>query len=558
MLEILQKAIKIAFLKKIIQTLVEKRECKFDDFRFLTGLSERELNKFLLLLHRFYTEVETDTGSLYKANEDTKMLTSIPDSFWESLPGFNSFTIFENELDSLISGNFLKIVFDELDNVIAGEKWNKRAIFLMGLSAYLSRNDRIHGRLAGPTAVGKSFEMLSVLEFFPPEDIIKFTSLSPRFLQYRLLGQKVDGKILVITEFDGAEPALVTIKPMMSGDIGGIIAGIVKELEPIELRFEGIPLVFTSSTKIRLDPEFESRAYKLEVDESPEQTRRVMEFEATEDIVPEKLTSDKKEFIRNCIRILREVGEKNIRILYAKELAERYPTDNVIMRRLFKMVKSFIKTVTFANQFNRPRLLRNGFNFVLANFGDYETVFPVIQHTFQIAYTKGSRKLDEVYKVCEELKRNESQITIKSVANKMGISQNTAGVYLDDLVNLGRLYKESDPIDRRKNIYELREYDLADIPSISQLRASFTQNKLENVLSEISEFHNPLKIKFKLEDVSVDTLYSILISHESTDSDIQTEEENASEQAREGNRSLNQIISDINGSLSRNDEDYEV
>ena len=88
-----------------------------------------------------------------------------------------------------------------ISGLIAGEAANARLLYLVATSRLFSRP--MHACVKGPSAGGKSELRKAVLAFFPPEDVIGFTTLSERALLY--FEEDFAHKIMSMGEAAGAD-----------------------------------------------------------------------------------------------------------------------------------------------------------------------------------------------------------------------------------------------------------------------------------------------------------------------------------------------------------------
>jgi hypothetical protein len=135
--------------------------------------------------------------------------------------------------------------------------------------------------IKGPSSAGKSEIRKQVLEFFPPEDIVSFTTLSEKSLLYYEFD--FPHKILSMGEAAGIEE-----KNMQDYLLRELISE-GKLRYPVVMKVDGKGMVtqtvvkngpvafMVTTTKAALHPENETRMLSVEVDDSEEQTRRVLD-----------------------------------------------------------------------------------------------------------------------------------------------------------------------------------------------------------------------------------------------------------------------------------------
>ena len=99
------------------------------------------------------------------------------------------------------SEDILGLWLKSWDQVMAGEHQNAKLLYLIATSRLF--DSCMHVAIKGPSSGGKSEIRRQVLEFFPPEDIVTFTSMSERALLYHK--GDFDHKILSMAEAHGFE-----------------------------------------------------------------------------------------------------------------------------------------------------------------------------------------------------------------------------------------------------------------------------------------------------------------------------------------------------------------
>ena len=165
---------------------------------------------------------------------------------------------------------------------------------------------------------GKTALQDAVLAFCPPEDLVKLTSLSGKALFYKdRLSLK--NKVLALEEGDGAEEAMYAIRNLISA--GELVSeSTIKDLTTgrlttMENRVEGPSTVCFTTTKPDVDPETKSRFWVTSIDESRDQTRKILLFQRQQHLSDGLITSPEIEAIlrkhRNFQRLLKPLAVKN-------------------------------------------------------------------------------------------------------------------------------------------------------------------------------------------------------------------------------------------------------
>ena len=236
---------------------------------------------------------------------------------------------------------------------LIGEEANK-------LLGYLTMTSR---KLANPLAVlilsssgaGKTALQDAVVAFCPPEDLVKLTSLSGKALFYKEQ-TSLKHKVLALEEGDGAEDAFYAIRSLISS---GVLVSetTIKDLTSGKLttmknEVQGPTAVFYTTTRPDTDPETKSRFFVTGIDESREQTRRILSFQRKqrlEDDVTAHIIREK--ILRrhwNFQRLLQPLGVKNP---YADHLS--YGDDRLQGRRDQPKYLNLINAVAFMRQMQK-------------------------------------------------------------------------------------------------------------------------------------------------------------------------------------------------------------
>ena len=161
---------------------------------------------------------------------------------------------------------------------IVGERPNRLLLYLAMTSRKM--DEPLAVQILSSSGAGKSHLQDAVLSLCPPEDLIKLTSLSGQALFYK--GEdSLRHKCLAIAEVAGAEGARYALRNLIS-EKKLVIETTIKNAQTGRLETQlntvyGPTAVFETTTNPDTDPETKSRYLLLSVDESPEQTRAIVE-----------------------------------------------------------------------------------------------------------------------------------------------------------------------------------------------------------------------------------------------------------------------------------------
>jgi hypothetical protein len=242
------------------------------------------------------------------------------------------------------SGDVLSLFAKSWHKLVAGEENNAKLLYLVATTRLF--DICMNAAIKGPSSAGKSAVRKKVLEFFPPEDVVSFTTLSEKALLY--FENDFAHKILSMGEAAGTEEQ--TLQDYLLREL--ISEGVLRY--PVVQKVEGkglvtVPVIkngpvafMVTTTKAALHPENETRMLSLEVDDSAEQTAAVLR-KISETVGMNMVKSDVGfEPWRDFQRWL-GLGNCNVVVPFARELDRLIPPKAVRLRRDYPQVLLAIK-----------------------------------------------------------------------------------------------------------------------------------------------------------------------------------------------------------------------
>ena len=206
------------------------------------------------------------------------------------------------------------------------------------------------------SGAGKSALQDTVLSLCPDEDLVKVTSLTERALFYKD-EFSLKHKVLALEEVAGAEDASYAIRSLISSGIL-IIESTVKDpasgrMTTMQNKVYGPTAVLQTTTNPNVDPETLSRFLLGTIDESREQTRRILDAQRKARTV-EGLRA---KLLRDAIREKHHAFQRMLRPLDVRnpfgELLT-YTDDRLLMRRDNPKYLALIEAVAFLYQLQKP------------------------------------------------------------------------------------------------------------------------------------------------------------------------------------------------------------
>jgi DNA primase len=236
---------------------------------------------------------------------------------------------------------------------LVGEPHNALVAYLACISRKLRAPLAV--LIQSTSAAGKSLLMDTVLALVPPEDRVHYSAMTGQSLFY--LGETdLKHRILAIAEEEGVRQAAYALKVLQSqGEL--TIASTGKDpatgmLVTQQYRVEGPVMLFLTTTAIDVDEELVNRCLVLTINESREQTRRILARQRSVRTLAGLVATSDAESIRqrhqNAQRLLRPLSVVNP---YAEELT--FLDDRTRMRRDHAKYLTLIEAITLLRQHQR-------------------------------------------------------------------------------------------------------------------------------------------------------------------------------------------------------------
>jgi DNA primase catalytic core len=187
----------------------------------------------------------------------------------------------EEALEYLKDPNLSQRIQTDLKTVgIVGEEINALSLYLFSVTR--KTKEPISAVLFGDSSTGKSYLLNTISSLCPEEDRLIITSASSRAFEYGT-EEQLKNKFIVIQEIQGMKDVEATIRVMQSE---GKLARYVTQKE-----FDGGPhisnarevecpaSIITTTTHDSVHPENSTRVFELYLDQSSEQTKRILQFQ---------------------------------------------------------------------------------------------------------------------------------------------------------------------------------------------------------------------------------------------------------------------------------------
>ena len=257
-------------------------------------------------------------------------------------------------LDFLKGKDLIKKLNDLIGKCgITGEETNR--IFLFGIALSYKMPDTLHALIQGSSGSGKSRLLKIICLLMPPEDVICFTRVTESSF-YNYPESFLIHKLIGLEDMDGLkEEAQLAIRELISNE--KLISSTSTKTESGEIVamakiVRGPIASIACTTQGEVYEDNMSRVFLIAVDESKEQTMRIVEYQQAiaAGIIKKSVEKKTIEFIQNLVRLLEPYEVINP---YAREI--KLPESAHKIRRLNELYLSFVKQVTLIHQYQRNK-----------------------------------------------------------------------------------------------------------------------------------------------------------------------------------------------------------
>lgn len=251
----------------------------------------------------------------------------------------------------------LERVARDLETVgVTGERKLVLTLFLVGVSRLLTQP--LNGIVKGASASGKSYVIDTAASLFPPEAVIRATQMTTQALFHMKPGTLahkfiVAGERSRIEEDERAEATRALRELMSAGRLSKLMPVKVEgRVETVLINQEG-PVAFVESTTLRkVFDEDENRCLQLETDESPDQTRRVIDAAARAAAGGPRPETQRLIQVHHAAQRLLEM--RDVIIPFAEKVGSLFPSDRVDARRNFNHLMNLTRAIALLYQRQRP------------------------------------------------------------------------------------------------------------------------------------------------------------------------------------------------------------
>ncbi|TWP31534.1 toprim domain-containing protein [Apibacter muscae] len=314
---------------------------------------------------------------------------------------------------------------------IIGEE-NTRLLLFIIASSYKTQSP-LHAIVQGSSGSGKTHLISKIAQLIPQEDVLKFTRITESSL-YNWGEWDLVGKLMVIEDLDGLkEEALYSLRELISNQQLSSSVSIKDKKGNIKSTHKKVRGVFSSlsaTTKADVYEDNISRSFILAVDESTQQSKKIIEYQNQKYAGEVSQTQEKqaKEKLQNYLRNLQQVEVINP---YATKL--ELPEEVHKIRRLNQMYQSIIRQITYLNQKNRT--YKDGK--IYTEIEDLEQATQILFESILLKIDELDGSLRQFYERLKKyLKDKNQEFYLREVRQTLNISKTQMFRYIQNLKEL--------------------------------------------------------------------------------------------------------------------------
>lgn len=321
---------------------------------------------------------------------------------------------------------------EELGSV--GEVNNKLAVFFTLTSRLLDKPLSL--TIKGDSSGGKSFLVDTVAKFFPDDEVLTFTAMSAKALFHR--PDNLSHKGLIICERHGAEESDYAIRSLQSE---GKLVFSVPEKDPdtnqwitADHEVAGPVAYIETTTRTNLHPENQTRCFDLFIDDSPEQTARILNAQRKQ---YSPLRESSEPDLRHWKVAQQLLKKYQILIPYVDSI--KFPTKPMRVRRDFPRFLTLIEVSTFLHQYQREMVTTEGQEYLVASVEDYAIAYGLASDILCQTIKQVSPQAEALIGTIKEMTLNEptKPFTRRDLINRTSQEKKTVLKYLKECEQQG-------------------------------------------------------------------------------------------------------------------------
>ncbi len=343
---------------------------------------------------------------------------------------------------------------------IVGEERNR--IFLLIIAISHKMPETLHALIQGSSGSGKTRLLKQVSDCMPKENVTKLTRLSDKVL-YNFPEHYFINRLLCLEDIDGlSEEAEFAFRELQSnGELNSATSIKLEsgQITSAQKTVKGPIASLACTTHGEIYEDNMSRVFLIAVDESMEQTKRIIEYQNKKaaGLIDYKKEQEIKNFIQKFIGIIQA---KEVVNPFAEKI--QLPEEAQKIRRLNDLFQSFVKMVTILNQHQRKSDERKR---LVTEIEDIETAVAVMFESIVLKVDELDGSLRQFYEQLKSYLQKQyngnhktAEFTLREVRHALKSSKMQVFRFFNDLQQL-EYVKQNGGYANRGFTYKIMYWD---------------------------------------------------------------------------------------------------
>jgi DNA primase len=349
---------------------------------------------------------------------------------------------------------------------IIGEETNRILLFVIASSYKMP--DTLHGLIQGSSGSGKTRLLKVISQLMPDEEVKRYTRVTDNSF-YNQDEYFFAHKLLCFEDLDGLkEDAQLAVRELQSNEILVTSTSIKDQNGSIrggERTVRGPIASLACTTKGEIYEDNTSRSFLIAVDESKEQTMKVINYQ--NEVAAGNINKDDVKnivsFVQNCMRLLKPLEVINP---YANKIS--LPEEAHKIRRLNELYQSFVRQITLLNQYQRKQDKQGR---LITEKQDLQIACDILFESIVLKVDELNGSLRQFFeRLKSQLKNREQEFTQREIRQSLNISKAQCSRYFTQLQEMEYITSKYSG-NQRKICYMVDYWD-----NYAKIRATIKDN----------------------------------------------------------------------------------
>jgi len=354
---------------------------------------------------------------------------------------------------------------------LIGEEPNRILLFVIASSYKMP--ETLHALIQGSSGSGKT-KLLKVISYMmPDEDVKRYTRVTDNSF-YNQDEYFFVNKLVCFEDLDGLkEDAQLAVRELQSNEIlitSTSIKDASGKISGGERTVRGPIASLSCTTKGEVYEDNVSRSFLIAVDESREQTQKIIQYQNDISAGMIEKTDQKKisAFLQNCMRLLKPYEVINP---YANKI--KLPQEAHKIRRLNELYQSFVKQITLLNQYQRKQDKQGR---LITQKEDLQTACDILFESILLKVDELDGSLRQFFeRLKSQLKDKEQEFTQREIRQGLNISKAQCSRFFNHLQEMEYITSKYSG-NQRKVCYKVDYWD-----NYAKTRATIKDNLLNQI-----------------------------------------------------------------------------